>query len=208
MKVDKAMAQMLRELPVRSLTRAAKAGIAYDLPDSYASVLYERQQGRCDVTGLPFSMEQASTAFVKHPFAPSLDRRDSQGGYTVDNVRLVYACVNFGMGQWGQEVYLHCARAAVEHDRAMQVDVEHAAAPSLEKGVKEPLTVSEWYARQRDRVDAAEVIAKSLTGDDLSRQKRHIASLKRNFTLGQKGLSRAAKRAAGNRAVRRDRSQG
>ena len=80
-------------------------------------MLYERQKGRCEVTGFAFSMQRFATALVKHPFAPSLDRKDSHGGYTVDNVRLVYICVNFGMGQWGQEVYLHCARAAVEHDR-------------------------------------------------------------------------------------------
>ena len=52
---------------------------------------------------------------VKHPFAPSLDRISSQGGYTADNVRLVCIAVNFGMGQWGEELYLTFARAAVEH---------------------------------------------------------------------------------------------
>ena len=125
-----------------------------------------------------------------------------RGGYTVDNVRLVYTCVNFGMGQWGQEVYLHCARAAVEYDRAVQVDSDLGATPSFEQVRKKPVSDAEWHARQRDRIDAAKAIAKNLTGDELSRQRRHIASLKRNLTLGPKGLSRAGKRAAGSRAVR------
>jgi len=182
MKVDKAMAKVLRAQTARSRTRAAKAGIIYALPDDYASLLYERQQGRCDVTGLLFSMRSYPAAFVEHPFAPSLDRKDSHGGYTVDNVRLVRVCVNFGMGQWGQEAYLSCARAAVEHARVEQMR-------------KEAIPTSEWHACQRDRIAGAEETAKSLTGVELSRQRRHIASLKRNLTLGPEGLSRAAQRA-------------
>ena len=221
MMMDKAIAAVLRTMIARSRRRAAKSRIAHTLPDDYASLLYEQQQGRCDVTGLHFSMQRFPEALVKHPFAPSLDRRDSRGGYTVDNVRLVYVSVNFGMGQWGQEVYLHCARAAVEHDvkqgfkkpaeltdwqarqrgriGATETPAKSVIGDDLSRQRK-PAELSDWEARQRDRIDAAETLAKSLIGDDLSRQRRHIASLKRNLTLGPQGLARAAERAAGKRA--------
>lgn len=205
---------LLRGIPAKSRRRAAKSGIVYLLPDDYAAELYRFQHGRCDITGLRFSMQQFPQAFVQYPFAPSLDRKDSHGGYTVDNVRLVFVCVNFGVGQWGQEVYLHCARAAVEHDRVVvglkpePVLPDHSdiagATLNLERPTQpQAVAVSEWDARLRDRVDAAEVIAKTLVGDGLLRQRRHIASLKRNLALGQEGLSRAAYMAAKTRAARK-----
>ena len=55
---DQAIRTVLRRLTERSRTSAAKLGIDHFLPDDYASVLYEMQQGRCDVTGLRFSMQR------------------------------------------------------------------------------------------------------------------------------------------------------
>jgi hypothetical protein len=36
----------------------------------------------------------------------------------MDNVRLVCVAVNFGMGQWGQEVFLTLASAATDLEKA------------------------------------------------------------------------------------------
>jgi hypothetical protein len=185
--VDRLIGAVLRGMAASSRGRAAKAGIEYSLPDGYASLLYEHQNGRCDVTDLPFSMQRFPEAFVKHPFAPSLDRRDSRGGYTVDNVRLVFVSVNFGMGQWGQEAYLYGARAAVERDAHLSERVK---------------AIPDWHALQRDRIGAAEAIAEELTGNDLLRQRRRIGSLKRILALGPDGLALAARRAAVARAAR------
>jgi hypothetical protein len=78
--------------------------------------LYVDQGRRCAVTGLEFSFERYSDAFVKHPFAPSIDRIQSKGGYTLGNIRLVCAAVNFGMGEWGHELFMRLARAAVSRE--------------------------------------------------------------------------------------------
>jgi hypothetical protein len=212
MPLDEIFAAILRKIVATSRARAAKAGMVHSLPDGHAALLYERQQGRCEVTGLAFSMQRFPAALVKHPFAPSLDRKDPHGGYTVDNVRLVYVCVNFGMGQWGQEVYLHCARAAVEHDRLTLVApvlTPPSGPESAERLLRNPerdrsmvtppALVSDWHRRQRDRIDAAEMLSRSLEGDMLLKQRRHIASLKRNFTLGPEGLSLAGHRAASSK---------
>src|SRR3954447_13495057 len=97
----------------RLVNSARRRGKHFALSDHIAEQLYQQQRGRCAVTGIRFSMERKDDALVKHPFAPSLDRRSSKGGYTDDNVRLVCVATNFGMGQWGEEVFLRLAEAAV-----------------------------------------------------------------------------------------------
>jgi hypothetical protein len=82
---------------------ARKASRPFELTVEFIETLYAQQQGRCVVTGLRFDQRRFPDALVKHPFASSIDRRSSSGGYTTDNVRLVCIAVNFGMGQWGEE---------------------------------------------------------------------------------------------------------
>ena len=114
-----------------------------------------------------------------HPIAPSIDRRLSAGGYAPDNVRLVCVAVNFGLGQWGDEVFLSLARAAAD----------------FEKQKATALTVSDWHAQQLERIAAAEKILSILPAEKRSPQVRHIAGLKRALTMGPAGLAAAAEKA-------------
>jgi len=75
------------------------------------------QHYRCAVTGLPFDLAPQRETLWRHPMAPSLDRRDVAAGYSVDNVRLVLACINVAMGEWGEELFYQVAEAALEHRR-------------------------------------------------------------------------------------------
>jgi hypothetical protein len=180
MDIDPAMEAALWKAVRRSRSRAARANppMAHSLPDDYALKLYHEQQGRCDITGQPFSLFRIPRALVKCPLAPSLDRINSHGGYTPDNVRLVFTAVNFGMGQWGEEIYLYCARAAVEHDR-QRTRVLSAELDASEDalGAAKSTAATDWHARQQERIDAAEKIAAHLSGDDLKRQRYVIAGL-------------------------------
>lgn len=65
--------------------------------------LWERAQGYCEVSGLPFSMEGVEGARRK-PYAPSIDRIVAVRGYEPDNCRLVCASVNLAMNDFGEEV--------------------------------------------------------------------------------------------------------
>ena len=77
--------------------------------------MFSDQKGCCAISGLSFAPTRLPNAFVKHPFAPSLDRIDCTGGYTPGNVRLVCIAVNFGLGQWGEEVFRSIAEATVRN---------------------------------------------------------------------------------------------
>ncbi len=175
----------LRALVASAKRNARKKGMAFDLTPEFADTLWN--DGRCAVTGLNFSLQRFPDAFVKHPFAPSIDRKLSSGGYTQDNVRLVCAAANFGMGQWGEEVYLTLARAAVEYE---------ARTPDLAAG-------EEWQAVYRERIAAAEALLAEMSLSQLAKQRHRIAGLKRALTLGPEGLRAAASKAKASRKLAR-----
>jgi hypothetical protein len=176
--------EWLRRLQASAKGRARKAGMSFTLPAEYTVKLDGDQGGRCAVTGIKFNLERFADALVKHPFAPSVDRRLSSGGYTEDNVRLVCVAVNFGMGQWGEEVFLTLARAAVDREA---------------RAASDPGPDPDWYARQRERIAAAEMLRDKLPQEEQAAQRRHIASLRRVLNLGPEGLRAAARRAQQNR---------
>lgn len=178
--------EWLRRLQGRAGTRARRAQMAFTLPPEYTVKLDKDQDGRCAVTGLKFNLERFPDALVKHPFAPSVDRRLSSGGYTEDNVRLVCVAVNFGMGQWGEEVFLTLARAAI--------DLEARAA-------FDPNPDALWYARQRERIAAAEDLVDKLPEVERTKQRHRIAGLKSGLAKGPARLSQIAITAARTRRI-------
>jgi hypothetical protein len=93
---------------------------------------------------------------VKQPFAPSIDRILSGGHYIPENVRLVCVAVNFGMGEWGLEVYMTLARAA-------------AALEAKEQHDPDPQGDSDWHARQRDKITAVMALRDSLPEGERAR---------------------------------------
>ena len=76
----------------------------FDLTVDFIIGLFERQQYKCLLTGINFSLEPPADDRAKNPYTPSLDRIDSNRGYTKDNVRLILTCVNIALNEWGDEV--------------------------------------------------------------------------------------------------------
>ena len=60
------------------------------------------------MTGLAFSAEDAGKR-RKRPYFHSVDRIDSDLGYTVDNIRIVCFAVNMAMSNWGEEIFAQIA---------------------------------------------------------------------------------------------------
>lgn len=97
-------------------------------------------QGVCELTGLRFDFNPSEKYFV-NPYSPSIDRIDSEKGYTQDNVRMVLSSVNAALGEYGEEQILPILKAMIigienankksitpvpnEHYRSSEVDSEH-----------------------------------------------------------------------------------
>lgn len=169
----------LKKIHSGAQRRAWRNGIDFTLPPDHVEDLWRRQGGCCAVSGISFNFKRFDHALVKHPSAPSLDRIDSRLGYRPENARLVCTCVNFGMGQWGEEVLRRVAQGMFKKE---------ASPPA-------PPEDEEWLRGQRAKLEAAEKLARGLSGEEWKAQRRRIAALKRSITVGPEGLRRAAERA-------------
>jgi hypothetical protein len=69
--------------------------------------------GQCQLTGLPFDFYPAKVTH-KNPYSPSLDRIDSQKGYTKENVRVVLSAVNDALGEHDDKTMLPILEAMVK----------------------------------------------------------------------------------------------
>ena len=86
--------------------RSDKKSLAFDLTRDWCEKIWTN---RCAVTNLPFSFGTQS----HYPFAPSVDRIDSNKGYTQDNCRFVLFAVNSLKGIGTDEQMLEIAKAIV-----------------------------------------------------------------------------------------------
>lgn len=95
---------------------AKQRGINFDMTMGDMLLLVSTANGRCMLTGIEFEF-----AYIGHhkkrPWAPSLDRIDSDNGYSLTNCRLVCAAVNLAMNEWGEEPLRRIARALVRNER-------------------------------------------------------------------------------------------
>lgn len=100
----------------RIAAAAKRRSLVFDLSYDDLMAIVERAGGRCEVTGIPFTL--AGNGRLR-PYRPSLDRIDSALGYTVGNCRLVCLAVNVALGQWGDEVLKRIARGIVFGEAAV-----------------------------------------------------------------------------------------
>lgn len=87
-----------------------------DLP--YLKALWERQEGVCSLTGIAMTLPADGRAWEKdtgNPWKPSLDRIDSNAGYTKGNVRYITCIANFSKNSWGDDVVVKFCTSVVKH---------------------------------------------------------------------------------------------
>lgn len=95
----------------RCMRNARVRGLEFNLTKDDLWALVERAGGSCEVTHIPFSLNN-ETSSRRAPFAPSIDRIDSSLPYTRENCRLVCVCVNAALSDWGDATFKTMLRAA------------------------------------------------------------------------------------------------
>lgn len=89
-------AQQRQEAFVEKYPNAPKKRSKFDI--TYEWVLSRLHYGFCEETGIPFDFSIPKAHNKPNPFVPSLDRIDSNRGYTKDNVVVVVWIYNRGKG--------------------------------------------------------------------------------------------------------------
>ena len=79
--------------------RAKNSAIETRLTARWIREQFDRQQGRCFYTGIPFVIEAKKRGMRR----PSLDRRDSNKGYTADNTVLCLTAINYLKNDYREE---------------------------------------------------------------------------------------------------------
>lgn len=94
--------------------RSKKNKWEFDLTKEWLSA--KILNGSCEISNIPFDYVKTHKSHF-NPFNPSIDRIDSTKGYTQDNCRIVLACINMGIGEWGLDTYLDVAAKAIAHQK-------------------------------------------------------------------------------------------
>lgn len=95
--------------------RAKNKGWAFELKREDIFVMQRRQNNKCALTGWELDWEPAYSGKRRAPFRRvSIDRIDSSGGYTLDNVQLVCDGVNRIKSTYTQEIFIEMCRAIAQ----------------------------------------------------------------------------------------------
>lgn len=108
----------LKKLCQMAKGRAIKKDREFALTPEFLQVLWEGQEGRCAVSGVPFELRYSDDG-GPHKDGPSLDRIDAALGYTEDNVRLVTYHVNTALSNFGEDSLIYLAEQIVKQNRSV-----------------------------------------------------------------------------------------
>ena len=93
---------------------AETRGLEWKISIDDVADLYEKQKGRCALTGWSISFPE-----LGHPsfFSCSIDRVKNSLGYINENIQLVDGRVNMMKHKYTQEFFLEVCKAVAEHDK-------------------------------------------------------------------------------------------
>ena len=107
---------MHKQVPLRWFNRkkirAAERGIKWGITPRYLQTIYERQEGRCALSGVPISFDMEDNKGVA-----SIDRIDSDKGYQYGNIQLVEKTVNYMKWSLSQEGFIAMCKKVVNLHR-------------------------------------------------------------------------------------------
>jgi hypothetical protein len=105
---------MLSSMLSNARKRAKNKGWDFDLDKQFLIELRDKQDNKCALTGWPLDWDHTKSGKRVCPFnRASIDRIDSSGGYTKDNVQLLADMVNRVKSNYSQEQFIEmCSKVA------------------------------------------------------------------------------------------------
>lgn len=100
---------ILRKIKTRSKIKNAE----FNLP--LERIVEAFENGVCERTGIPFDFSSPTETHFNF-FAPSIDKKNPFGDYTIENVQIVCNAYNFGKGQMTDNEFIDFCRKVIEYD--------------------------------------------------------------------------------------------
>jgi hypothetical protein len=113
-KVYKGIGELSGTMFCRIRREALNRNIIFDISIQDISDLYEKQQGRCALSNVPISLYKESKN--RSLCTASLDRIDSDCGYTIDNVQWVHSDINFMKQTYKQSYFIELCNLVSKHN--------------------------------------------------------------------------------------------
>ena len=108
---SRSISNRLRYMIQMGRKRARQKQIEWNIELPFLLRLWEKQQAKCAYSVVPFTYED------NHPHTVSLDRIDSQKGYTEDNVQFVCTIVNYIKQRYPEKQFFDFCSLITQHNK-------------------------------------------------------------------------------------------
>lgn len=109
------LSRKLTYLIINSRYRSKKSGIDHSIDCKFLRNLFEEQSGKCALSGFEMTI-QGKRGTNDYWHSVSLDRIDSSGGYTPDNVQLVCTGVNYMKKDMSDDLFRQFCKGVVDNE--------------------------------------------------------------------------------------------
>ena len=109
----------------RTKTRAKAAGIPFNLKYEDLEALFDKQEGRCALSGRPMTHLYSTCpdlpkTLLRNPTNTSVDRIDSDGDYSLTNIQLTQCVCNMSKQDQGNTAFIEMCHAISNWNKADQ----------------------------------------------------------------------------------------
>lgn len=90
---------------------AKRRGHKWEISNKHLEEIYDIQRGLCALSGIKMAGEK------KDPFRPSIDRKDSDKGYLIDNVQFVCSVINVMKNKLSDDRFIELCKKIANYNR-------------------------------------------------------------------------------------------